>query len=153
MIRKMFIVILAFALVACAPPQSTTQQPSATQPSPMGDWVLHMTQSGGFAGLHRSIEITSNGKMTVQDLRTDQTVTQDLSSGSLAILEGLISRSNFKQAAPTRSSNCADCFGYSLTLQTSDGEFTVELDDITLSNSGFAPLVSFLTNNMDATLK
>jgi len=122
-------------------------------PALEGDWMVQLIQSGGFVGVQLSIEITSDGRLIAQDIRSEKTVARELPADSLAALQELVSQSNFNQTALSETTVCADCFLYDLKIQTDAGGFSVQLDDVSLPVSGLEPLVFFLRNTMKDALK
>jgi hypothetical protein len=111
-----------------------------------------MQQSGGIMGLSRSVEISSDGKFTATDDRTNQTVEGELSSGELTELHGLVTTANIKPVTQPEQTGCADCFVYALEINGTGKPFSVQLNDITLPESGLESLVLFLRDLMDKSL-
>jgi hypothetical protein len=112
-----------------------------------------MTQSGGIMGLSRSIEVSSDGNYTVVDERANRTVTGELTANELAELNELVVTSNYVPATKPDGSVCADCFVYDLEAQVNGEKLSVRLNDFTLPNSGLEPLVTYLLDLMDTSLK
>lgn len=153
-----FFWMIVFLASGCS---STSKTPAAT-PAPAStptmpgvgeEWIIKMTHSGGIMGLMRSVEIASNGNFTVTDKRIDKTVTGKLTDEELTQLGELISAAgNFSTGGPGLGV-CADCFIYDLEIQSSGKKFAVQLDDLSLPESGLETLVGFLRGIADSALK
>ncbi len=114
-------------------------------------WSITLTQSGGFAGLHRTVTVTSDGQVTAQDVRTEQSGSFRLTADELAALEELVADAGF--VGPTRTdTGCADCFLYDLQIDSPAGRASFQLDDVSLPDSGLQPLVAHLLSLMDGAL-
>jgi hypothetical protein len=166
-INVFFVILITLLTVSCrlfsAPILSTTpsSQPLNTAtPKPVktkiptldGEWTISMQHSGGIMGLMRSIEISSDGKFTVVDEGTKKTVTGKFSLDELSKLKERVSTSEYiSQSKPEPI--CADCFVYDLEIQGNGKKFNVQLNDISLPNSGLEPLVDYLRSQIDLTLK
>ena len=147
------VLIIGLFLAACGPAQIV---PPADQPqplpSPTESWQLSFTQSGGFAGVQLQLDVSSDGRLTAEDLRSGKTVTKQLDAATLNKLSGLAA-SLALSAPQTPRSACADCFLYD--LQVTSGGRTVKLhaDDTTLAASGAQSLISLLQQLRDDALK
>lgn len=146
-----YILIIATLLSACSP----------SKPVPLGTpivpeenktWTIKMEQSGGIMGLSRSIEISADGKYTLTDQRANKTVKGQLSSGDLTRLRQILATIKPASAPEPKQSGCADCFIYTIEIQGTGTPFSIQLDDVTLPNSGLEALVSFLRDLMDKSL-
>lgn len=146
MIRILFVLLLC-GLVACgAFPGAGDSLPDLS-----GEWSITLIQSGGIAGLQRTLTVTSDGQVTALEMRSDRSGSLQLSPGELAALEQLVAASSFVR--PTRTdSGCADCFLYDLQIQSPAGSVGFQLDDVTLPDSGLQPLVAYLVDLMDQAL-
>ena len=150
MLKILRIFVLASLLAACAPFQSTTEQPL---PTPSVQWTsVTMIQSGGIMGMMRTIKITNKGAANITDERADKKVTGQLTDAQLAQLEDLVSAMSTVPSSNSPS-GCADCFNYSIAISSSSKPIRAELDDVTLPDSSLAPLVDFLRGIMDEMLK
>ena len=152
MFRYIISIFLAsFLLSACsrsAPdPQGTPGLPESEE-----TWTIKMNQSGGFVGLSRSIEISSDGKFAVTDDRTDKTVEGQIASSELTKLRQLVSTAKFTTIPKSEETGCADCFIYNLEIQDIGKPITVQLDDVTLPDSELESLVTLLRDIMDKSL-
>jgi hypothetical protein len=115
-------------------------------------WTIRMKHSGGIMGLLRTIEISSDGSSTVVDERTKKTVNGKLSSDELSIIKEQILASEYISPAKPEAI-CADCFVYDLEIQGSGKKFAVQLNDISLPDSGLEELVRYLRGLIDTALK
>jgi hypothetical protein len=143
--RILIIILLTLILPGCG---QTTPGP-APLPTPGGKWTVRMTHSGGIMGIDRTIQVTSAGSATVIDQRTDQKVMLQLENDELFRLDSLVRSARLKPI-PDSIPGCADCFIYDIEIQTgSTAPFTIQLNDISLPDSGLEPLVTFLRNLME----
>ncbi|MBI5823655.1 MAG: hypothetical protein HZB18_06475 [Chloroflexi bacterium] len=164
MLRTVFLSILisAFLVAGCA---SSPEVTDASTPAPtavllstptlpvVDEWTIKMTHSGGIMGLMRSLEVSSDGKYSAVDERANKTVSGELSFNELATLNEMISildGADVKQPGP---GNCADCFIYDLEIHSGKNNLAIQLDDISLPDSGMVELVSFLRGITDSALK
>ena len=139
---------------APAPAQTPTSAPlKSNLPELSGKWTIHLTHSGGIMGLLRSMEISSDGKFTVVDERAGKTVNGELSVENLAKLKKEVASSKYMQPIQPDGMVCADCFIYDLAIQGNDEKFAVQLNDISLPDSGLESLVDFLRNLIESSLK
>jgi len=104
-------------------------------------------------GLSRSIEISPDGNFTIVDKRTERTMNGELSAAGLSKVKELISSSNHVSPTKPNGMTCADCFIYDLEIRTDEEEFAIQLNDISLPESGLESLVDYLRNLIDTTLK
>ena len=160
--RIVFLLFLVSLLVAgCM--QSPTPEPFKTPtsakpitsnlPTSNGEWMIKMTHSGGIMGLSRSIEISADGKFTVVDKRANKTMSGELSAVELSKVKELISSSEYVAPTGPNGMVCADCFIYDLEVRADGEKFAVQLSDISLPDSGLEPLVNYLRDLIDTTLK
>ena len=149
MFKKNLLVLLACVLVLTA----CTKETGVTYtPPPMEEtWTVKMTQSGGIMGLLRSIEVDSEGKYFVADERAGETVSGDLSGDEITQLQRLITDLVFTPSV--NPAICADCFIYDIEINSGGKKMIVNVDDISLPDSGMEPLVEFLRGIMDSALK
>jgi len=112
-----------------------------------------MTHSGGIMGLARSIEISSYGKFTVTDNRSNKTVTGELAADDLSKLNELLASTAGHSAGKPNGRVCADCFIYDLEVHKNEERFVVQLSDITLPNSGYESLINQLRGLIDTALE
>jgi hypothetical protein len=138
-------------LTACArlPLIPSDQQPV---PSPGSDWNVTLTQSGGFAGVNLTVEITSDGHLRAEDQRSGRVVTQNLPPETISKLAQLFSSMPLTAPGP-RNSNCADCFLYDLQANFNGRAIQLHADDTTLAATGAADLIAMLRQLRDSALR
>jgi hypothetical protein len=154
MLRINFLILLisASVLSGCGPaqfPKSDFPQIPALE----GKWQIQMTQSGGIMGLSKSIVIRPEGTFTINDLRTGNTFTGNLSADELAGLVKQVASAVNKTVDGPEKYGCADCFLYDLKISSNGQTFSVKLNDISLPKSGLEPLVTNLLGIMKKGLK
>jgi hypothetical protein len=120
-------------------------------PTPDRDWTMRLTQTGGFAGVHLVIHVTSAGEMRVQDQRTGRAATLRLPPGELSELDSLRQALTAPQT-PRLPSACADCFIYDLEIESNTGLIRLQADDTTLAASGAQALIEHLRELRDRAL-
>jgi len=131
----------------------STSVPAKNQlPTLEGEWTIRMVHSGGIMGLSRSIEISSNRTYTVTDERADKTITGKLSADKLENLREIVVNSEFQPMERLQPSGCADCFMYNLEIQGGGSKFMVQVDDITMPDSGMERLIMYLRDLLEAAL-
>jgi hypothetical protein len=161
--RAISVFLMLFGLSSCGPSslspaaQATQQElPTSTDnqalPTPSvrdqelpkltGDWHLRMEQSGGIAGISRTLEISSNGETTITDAQTKKQSVGQLSADQIAQLTELVASSSYK--SPLKKTSCADCFIYNLQIDNGGKIFQAQVDELSLRNSGLEPLIGFL---------
>lgn len=135
--------LLAIILISsCSSPEITY-----TPPPIEGDWSVRMIQTGGIAGVNRAVEVLSDGSYTVYQQAGAEGVKGQLTEAQLTQLQELIN--NLEIVSPQTDRMCADCFEYSIEIQSSGGRKLVfEFDDLGLPDSGAGELVTFLSGLM-----
>jgi hypothetical protein len=151
----LYVLLVTLLITGCGsfPSPEPLNTPTIKPSAPGSDWTIKMTQSGGIMGLSRSIEVSSDGKYTVVDERSNKTVTGELTTNELSELNELIVNSNYEPATKPNGNECADCFVYDLEMQVNGEKLSVQLNDVSLPNSGLEPLVTYWRGVMDTTLK
>lgn len=154
MSRFLLIIAIAISLAGCGPGFAT--QVGELRSTPLtpseGEWTIHFTHAGGIMGLNRTMEIDNNGQVIVTDTRTGKTANLQLSAGQLSELRRLADMVVYVPAS--KPSVCADCFVYSIEIDTASGKsFSAQVDDTTLESSGLSDLVEFLRNIMESAIK
>jgi hypothetical protein len=146
--HKLTLCLCMLVLSGCVP--ATAFPPPV--PTPAKDWRIELSQTGGFAGVDLSIQVTSDGKMTASDERAHRTVSRPLSEAKIDELHKLVAR-----VAPTPTqtppSVCADCFIYRLEITSSSGTVIVRADDISLGQSPARALIELLGQIRDEALQ
>ena len=120
-------------------------------PTPDHDWTMRLTQTGGFAGVHFVIQVTSAGELKAEDQRTNRSAVLNLPPGELSELDSL-RQAVTSQPIGRLPSACADCFIYDLEIASSTGIFRVQADDTTLAASGAQALIERLRELRDRAL-
>ena len=153
--------LITLLIAGCVP--STTPEPLKTpvpttpvgSDSPVlnGEWIIKMTHSGGIMGLSRSISVSSDGKFTVLDEQTDETINGELSVDEVSKINELVLSTEYIPASKPDGMACADCFIYDLDIQENGEKSIIQLNDISLPNSGLEPLVIYLRDFIDTALK
>ena len=149
-----FIILLLF-ISACGAGQGTTPAVTATIPTNDSamDWNVKMTHSGGIMGLLRHIEVNSSGQFTVLDEISKQTKEGTLSQAELKTLADLVLTLKPLEIVSQKDFACADCFVYNIEIQQDGKPISVELNDISLSDSGYELLVTELRKIIEQELK
>lgn len=143
MTRTLFILLMVFALAACGP--ASIDQSQQPLPTASADWTsVKLTQSGGIMGMLRTLEISRDGSWKITDERMNETYSGKLSAEELKQLNELVTSLSVKSSG--QSGVCADCFIYSVEIESSGKVFSAQADDVNLADSGLGPLVTFLTN-------
>jgi hypothetical protein len=161
--RTIFLYVLLVGLLVAGCAQSPTPEPLKTPapekpttsslPALDNEWTIKVGHSGGIMGLSRTVEISSDGKFTVADKRTNKTVSGELSAVELSKLNELVASSQYVSPSKPNGMVCADCFIYDLEIQADGKKFAVQLNDISLPDSGLEPLVTYLRELIDKALK
>jgi hypothetical protein len=120
-------------------------------PSPSGNWTVKLNQSGGFAGVLLTVDISSNGQLNAEDQRSLRIVTQTLPAQTITKLNQLVSGISMSPRSIPQS-GCADCFIYDLEIQSEAGNLHLNIDDVTMKDSGVADLIAFVIKLRDDAL-
>jgi hypothetical protein len=121
-------------------------------PSPAAAWTIKLDQSGGFAGVQLSVEVTSDGRLTAQDQRSGRSVVEDLPPEKVVALLRMYSTTRVTTPQAPHG-GCADCFFYDLSMISGGQQTQVALDDTDLADSGAADLVKYLQDLRDSALR
>ena len=144
------------ALAGCAAPELSAPTPSPTiqefaarpvrQP-----WQIEFVQSGGIAGVMRSLSLFSAGQLEAWDRKVNKRVTAQLPEKEVAEIESLLAGA--QSYRPTgRPPQCADCFQYDLTAQWRGERFDIRLNDRNLPGSSVEPLFNALVKLQERAL-
>jgi hypothetical protein len=147
---RSWIVCVFLGLSACGLSRPSAPQPLPL-PSPGGPWTITLTQSGGFAGVLRTIEVSSDGHLSANDQRSGRSATTELSLAQMAELNRLLAQTAVSAITPT-AAGCADCFIYDLALSARGGTFEVHANDVSLPDSGAHALINYLNKLRDDAL-
>ncbi len=142
-----FALLLAVALGSCTPWRPFP--PPA--PSPVPNWTVVLTQSGGFAGVNLVVRVEGIGTITAEDMRRGIVVTKQLPDTDMHELERLLSAASLDRASRVPS-GCADCFLYDLEITALGKTSGWRGDDTTLASSGADDLIRFLGALRDGAL-
>lgn len=110
------------------------------------EWSIDFERSGGFAGVQQSLTITSVGQLVVYENR-EQIYQAQISSREMEqITTHLKAAYPFETDQVTRQlpDNCPDCFQYSLEIKLDGQRYAIGLNDDSLPDSEFSPLVDKL---------
>lgn len=135
------LMVLALYISACGSEEITHTAPELEE-----GWYVRMIQTGGIAGVNRAVEVLSDGSYTVYQQAGAEGIKGQLSETDLAKLEDLIA--NLEIANIRTDSMCADCFEYNIEIQSGGRKMVLDLDDLTLPDSGAGELVTFLSGLM-----
>jgi hypothetical protein len=119
--------------------------------SPSDSWDVKLTQSGGIAGVLRTIEVSSDGQLKAEDQRSQRSVTKILPSQTTAELKGLIFNTVVSTSRILQSA-CADCFIYDLEIQSDGNDVKIHVDDATINDSSAQGLITTLLKIRDEAL-
>jgi hypothetical protein len=145
------VLLISMAISACSAIAPNPSSPPPL-PSPSKNWRIKLTQSGGFAGVLLSVEVSSDGRLTAENQRTGQTVTQTVSSQTTAELGRLIG-GIAPSGGDKPGSACADCFIYDLELHRDSGDMQIHVDDTSIDDFGAADLIRRLSQLRDDALR
>jgi hypothetical protein len=99
--------------------------------------------SGGFAGVQKSLQLTSGGHLVAADERLGKQGQTSLGEDELGPLTRLL-----EGACPFidtgRMPSCADCFVYSIDLNWGSERHRLTFNDVNLAESGFGELIEKL---------
>jgi hypothetical protein len=136
------------SLTSCRPARTPLATPQ-TLPNLTGDWSVKMTQTGGIMGMHRSVEITSDGMMRLEAARDASQITErQLPAAQLEKLKELVNAAALLPP-PSTQAICADCFIYDIQITANGRVFAAQLNDISLPDSGLEALINFLKDLMN----
>jgi hypothetical protein len=101
-----------------------------------------MAQTGGIAGVSRTLEISNSGEMTVTNERSNQQNTTQLPPDKFSMLKEVVVSTEYRPISQLMG--CADCFIFDLQIDNGSEKFQVQIDQVNLPNSGLEPLIGFL---------
>ncbi len=125
-----------------SPEVESTPEITAAPEDTSASWVIELFVSGGFAGVRRSIRVSSTGETLLIDEGTNRRVDSTLSQADLVKLSQLLNE--IQQFEPGSGAACSDCFQYNLNVLIGDVHSQVALTDEDLFTSELQPLVSEL---------
>lgn len=137
------LIILAVFIMGCKGEEKTYSSPTLSE-----EWTIKMTQSGGIMGLRRSIQVASDGSYLIVDERAQTSVTGNLPEQQLSELKDLTN--NLKFTSPENRAVCADCFVYDIEIESGGKKMILQVEDISLPDSGIEALVTFLRGILES---
>lgn len=154
----LFIIVLFVTAASCASmernarmnkptdTEAVRQETSHISP-PAKVWKIEYRVSGGFAGIRRTLELSSDGKLIATDLKQKKTVEKSISDKQIASIENLLNTTNYQQTTEARSklsNRCADCFQHAITVTIDERQHSTAGTDVSLRNSPYASLIGAL---------
>lgn len=137
------LIMLAVFIMGCKGEEKTYSSPTLSE-----EWTIKMTQSGGIMGLRRSIQAASDGSYLIVDERAQTSVTGTLTEQQLSELKDLTN--NLKFTSPENRAVCADCFVYDIEIESGGKKMILQVEDISLPDSGIEALVTFLRGILES---
>ena len=137
------LIMLAVFIMGCKGEEKTYSSPTISE-----EWTIKMTQSGGIMGLRRSIQVASDGSYLIVDERAQTSVTGNLTEQQLSELKDLTN--NLKFTSPENRAVCADCFVYDIEIESGGKKMILQVEDISLPDSGVEALVTFLRGILES---
>ena len=107
------------------------------------DGAIDYQLTGGFVGLHASVHIDPDGKLsgTKQDGRA---VTGQLDTAALADVQGKVDQAQFSTLQPMYNCNCADDLLHTITVDVDGTQYTVKADGTADYPDRLKPLIDTL---------
>ncbi len=135
-------ILLGLIIAACA---GSTRSALPTQSQgcqfPI-EWEIDYVLSGGFAGQSRSLSISSNRTMVVQDLQNGEKHESTISKDEVKKIAEMLT-----QACPFENSRknngCADCFVYRLHISMNGTQYSLETNETNVPENS-VPLIEYL---------
>jgi hypothetical protein len=124
--------------------------PALAQPTNDQSWSVTFRMSGGLAGLDRGLEVSSSGAATATDRIRRQRETGQVPRDDLTALGRLVAAATSIDVA--RPDSCRDCFEYDIDITSPGRHVTVHGNDVSLSSSNAAPLITMLRRLQDRLL-
>ncbi len=140
-------------LSACTQDVGIPSQPSpaaSDRPKEPG-WQIHLDTSGGFAGVHRTLDLANDGKLTVLDAQAGKQVVAQVPENQVRNIESQLDKVNSIRT-PGRLPTCPDCFEYALDVRFRGQLFSTRFNDKTLAGSGLEALTSALMDLQERAL-
>ncbi len=140
-------------LSACAQDVGFPSQPSPTassRPRETG-WQVHLDTSGGLAGVHRTLDLSNDGKLTAVDAKLARQVVAQAPENDVRNIESQLDKMTSLQATG-RLPTCPDCFEYALDVHFRGQLFSTRLNDRTLPGSGLEALIHALMDLQERAL-
>ena len=148
--RVAVIAILTVGCVAVAA-QAAPGAPAGRQAAPAAqDWSITFRVSGGFAGLARTLRVSSAGDLSAEDARRTGPVTARATPEELTQISSLVA--NDQPVKEVRPGACRDCLQYAVDIDVKGRRSSFRFDDTTLAGSEVEPLVKLLTTMLNRVL-
>ncbi len=152
-------ILATLGLVGCSflnlRPTPTPETPStpttSNLPKLTGEWQIRLAQTGGFVGVSRTLEISSNGAMSVVDERTQQRNSLQLAPDQIIQLKEIVASTRYHPNP--KPMHCEDCFNYDLQIDNGREKFQIQIDEVNLPDSGLESLIRVLDKLLNNQLK
>jgi hypothetical protein len=140
-------------LSACVQEVRIPSQPSPTASSQSKEpgWQIRLDTSGGFAGVHRTLNLSNDGKLTAVDAKLARQVVAQAPENELRNIESQLDKITPIQATG-RLPTCPDCYEYALDVHFRGQLYSTRLNDRTLPGSGLQALVNALVDLQERAL-
>lgn len=138
-----FFIFLAVVISACNPDGSSPGYPENKTCA----WTAELLLTGGFAGVERSISLSSSGQATITDLEKNARTELQLPAEKMKELTSLLIDAGKFEEYPL-SNDCVDCFNYAMVITLCDSTSRLTFDDVTIHQSGLKPFIFELMNIM-----
>jgi len=147
--RVVAAVALIYGCAAAGPGLSSERNGRQVSPQ-TPPWTLSLHVSGGFAGVERTLQVSSAGDISAEDSKRAEPATARATTGELATIRSFVAMEI--PARRARSGECRDCFRYALEIAANGRLSMFEFDDVTLTGSDIEPLVRVLMTMLNRTL-
>jgi hypothetical protein len=118
-------------------------------------WKIEYQVSGGFAGVRRQMELSSDGKLIATDLKRGKSIERQASPEQLTQITSILAKIDFggrKEARPRVLDRCADCFQHAVAVHINKQRHSLHFDDVSLRGSPYAALIGFLSSLLNQCL-
>lgn len=137
------------------PTVTAAARPAEESPSagclPAGPWTLRLELSGGIAGVHQELRLSSQGELRARDLRRGITRRAFLPADEVQALAELI-QASCPWEMPRAAGRCADCFVYYLELRGGARPIRLRIDAPNQAGQGLRALLRSLSEMLASTL-
>jgi hypothetical protein len=147
-----FILLIPIFFISSCNPVISKTPISQPLPSPSGTWSVKMTQSGGIAGVLLTVEVTSDGQLKAEDQRSHRSISRIISTLTTDELKMLIFNMPVSGNRLPQT-GCADCFIYNLEIHSEGKNQEIQVDDVSMKDSGAQELITTLIMIRDGALK
>ncbi|MBI5942797.1 MAG: hypothetical protein HY864_00385 [Chloroflexi bacterium] len=138
-----FFSILAILLTSSCSIKQAAATPSQVEACDVPiAWEIEFTLSGGFSGMVRSLYLSSNGNVIVEDQQKNEKNESALSQDALGeVQEMLILACPFEVMKDNRL--CADCLNYNLRVSMNGRQFILQTNELNIPDN-LSPLFRYL---------